>query len=134
MPNTTQPPIIFFDGFCILCNGFVDFVLKRDKLAHFRFASLQGQTAASVLKAECIDGLRSIVLLDESGCYQRSDAVLRILLVLGGVYRLLWLCKLIPRPLRDFVYDFVAKHRYRWFGKRAACRVPLPEEKGRILD
>lgn len=127
-------PIIFFDGFCILCNGFVDFIFKRDRKQVFHFASIQGNTAQMLLKPECIDALESIVYVDEEGCFQRSAAVLKILVRLGGFYQVFGIFRIVPRFISDFVYDFIARHRYRWFGKREACRVPTPQEKGRLLD
>lgn len=132
----TESPrrIIFFDGFCILCNGFVDFVFKRDKAQIFRFASLQGNTAKALLKSECVDELKSIVYVEGERCEQRSSAVISILIRLGGFYKVVWVLRAVPRPLRDFAYDFIAKHRYRWFGKRDSCRLRQPKDQGRLLD
>jgi len=127
-------PIVFFDGYCILCNGFVSFVFRRDKKHIFHFAPLQGKTAGKMLDKDDIDGLESIVYVDESGVYKRSDAVLRILTGMGGFYKILAIFRIVPRFLRDGVYDFIARHRYRWFGTRDACRMPSPEDRGRILD
>lgn len=127
-------PIIFFDGFCILCNGFVDFIFRRDKKHTFYFAPLQGKTARSVLEPDCIDALESIVYVDETGCYQRSNAVLKILTRLSGVYKVFGVLRIVPRFIRDAFYDFIGRNRYRWFGKRQACRIPTAEDRGRILE
>ncbi len=140
-------PVIFFDGVCGLCDGFVDFVMARDRRAAFRFAALQGETASGVLREggsargpsapPAGDGagewMRSILLRDRDGLHRKSDAVLRILVGLGGPWRLLGLLRLVPRPLRDIAYDFIARNRYRWFGKRDTCRMPTPEERERFL-
>lgn len=132
--DTVEKPIIFFDGFCVLCNGFISFVLKRDKKRVFNFASLQGETARERLPSACIDNTKSVVFLKAGRCEMRSTAVIDILLNLGGIYKLAIVLKLFPRRFRDFVYDWIAKHRYRWFGKREQCRLPQPEDKGRMLD
>jgi predicted DCC family thiol-disulfide oxidoreductase YuxK len=122
-------PILFYDGVCGLCNGFVAFVARRDRAGRFRFAPLQGETAAQHLPTpasfSAASGPDSILLLDEEGLHDRSKAVLRVLAQLGGPWKLAAGLRLVPRFLRDAVYGFVAKNRYRWFGKTDAC--PLPE-------
>ena len=130
----SKQPIIFFDGYCVLCNGFVDFIYRRDKKRDFAFASLQGETAKRLLPGHCLDEFRSVVYLANGNCELRSTAVLSILGRLGGAYKVALVLKIVPRPLRDFVYDWIASHRYRWFGKREQCRLPQPEDKGRMLD
>lgn len=144
MPLEPAPehPVLFFDGVCGLCNLSVDFILARDKRAHFRFSPLQGETAAKVLKGEAtsdpsladdVDGLRSLILWDADGFHRRSEAALRLLRGIGGIWSLAAVFRLVPRPLRDLVYDFVAKNRYKWFGKREACRMPAPNERALFL-
>lgn len=128
-----QHPLIFFDGFCVLCNGFVDFIFKRDKKEVFRFASLQGKTAAA-MRLGSVDDLNSLVYVDEAGCHIKSTAVLRILTRMGGAWRMFGAFFVIPRLVRDWVYSVVAEQRYRWFGKRGTCRLPQPEDRGRMLD
>src|SRR6202051_4018134 len=128
---STQKPIVFFDGVCHLCNGFVDQVISRDHRAHFQFASLQGETAGKFLTAEESQALETIILLDAKGTkYKRSTAVLRILTQLGGFYRIFALGYLIPAGLRDWIYAGTARNRYSWFGQRDLCRLPTPEERG----
>lgn len=128
-------PVLFFDGVCGLCNYYVDFVLKRDKNARFRFAPLQGEAAAKVLSNEDRENLNSLVLLKDGRQYRRTAAVVRILWQLSWPWQLagslLWL---IPAPLRDFGYKTVARYRYAWFGQKATCRMPSPEERSRFLD
>lgn len=136
-------PVIFFDGVCALCNGFVDFVLARDRGAVFRFAPLQGETAAGVLRggapaasgedAEAGDWMNSMVLRDKDGLHRRSEAALRILMGLGGPWRLLGIFRLVPLPWRDGAYNLLARNRYRWFGKHDICRMPAPTERERFL-
>ncbi len=127
-------PILFFDGVCGLCNATVDFVAARDRRGLFRFAPLQGQTAAAVLEAGDIEGLKSLVLYDERGAHRRSRAVWRMLRRLGGIWALagmlLWV---VPWPVRDVGYRLVSRSRYRLFGKKETCRLPSPEERARFL-
>lgn len=129
-----EHPVIFFDGFCGLCNTFVNFVLPRDRRRLFRFAPLQGETANERLDRQDVDDLGTLVLLDEQGTHRRSAAVVRILKRLGGFWRLLAiLLWVVPRPLRDLGYRVVARYRYRVFGKKEACRVPTAEEREHFL-
>lgn len=142
LPPEPGGPIIFFDGVCGLCDRFVDFVIARDRKGVYRFAPLQGETYAAHFGSQGLRGSQgppstdapSTVLLAEGPVLKaRSDATLRILAGLGGPWRLAGLLLLIPRTLRDGVYDFVAARRYRWFGKKESCRLPTPEERGRFL-
>lgn len=127
-------PVIFFDGVCGLCNAWVDFVLARDTRHRFRFGPLQGETAREWLKLPPDAALDSVTLVDTGGTYRKSAAVSRILIGLGGLWFLCgWLLWLIPRPLRDWGYDFVARRRYRWFGKKETCRLPTPAERERFV-
>jgi predicted DCC family thiol-disulfide oxidoreductase YuxK len=127
-------PILFFDGVCHLCNGFVDFVLSVEEDEEVRFAPIQGETASKLLDdlPDDPEGW-SIVLLDDAGVHQASDAVLRLLMHMGGVWRLFGICFVIPRLLRDCVYRWIARNRYTWFGQRNACRVPDPDVEDRFL-
>jgi predicted DCC family thiol-disulfide oxidoreductase YuxK len=134
-------PIVFFDGVCGLCNALVQFLLKRDRHARLRFASLQSDFAAKVLNRHGIDpkDLDTLhVVIDyerpEERVLNRSDAVLRAGRELGGVWPLLTtIARVIPRPLRDLVYRFVARNRYRVFGKYETCMLPDPSQKHRFL-
>lgn len=132
MPETL--PIIFFDGVCSLCNGFVDFLIRRmqrGKFQHFYFASLQGQTAVRLLPKAARDSLESIILLKGSNgeILKSSDAVLEILSCLPAPWCWANLLRFVPKLIRDSLYLFITKHRYPWFGKRQECRLPTPEEK-----
>ena len=125
--------IIFFDGVCGLCNRFVDHLLHADRSGRFMFAPLQGVTAKLKLPSGLADALNSVVYLREGSVLQRSDAALRILIDLGGWRRVHRIWFVFPRALRDAVYDWVARNRYKWFRKRAACRVPTPKERSRFM-
>jgi CTP:molybdopterin cytidylyltransferase MocA/predicted DCC family thiol-disulfide oxidoreductase YuxK len=125
--------IIFFDGYCGLCNRFVDFALRHDRDRRLRFSPLQGATAAELLQGINAADPATIVFLDEDGSVERSSAVLRIMGQLGGPWTLATFLLLIPRPVRDAVYDWVARHRFRWFGRKDSCRVPTPEERAFFL-
>ena len=128
------PPVVYFDGYCGLCNGFVDFVLARDRRRRFRFAPLQGTTATARFGAPGDVDPTTILLEDSGTVYERSTAALRIITDLGGVWRLAGILRLVPRFIRDAIYDWIARHRYGWFGKRDACRLPSPEERAVFLD
>ena len=149
MPDRPRPEsgahaILFFDGVCALCNGFADFVLARDRGGRFRIAALQGETAAKLGAAEAqpaargpgggeADAWRSLLLWEDGRWHRKSDAALRVMAGLGGAWRLAMLLRAVPPLLRDAVYDFIARNRYRWFGKREACRMPAPGERARFL-
>ena len=126
--------IIYYDGLCGLCDRFVQFVLRRDRAARYRFAPLQGSTARERVPSTLDPETSQTVILDDGGRFRvRSDAVLAILTGLGGAWRLAGSLRMVPRPLRDAVYDLVARHRSRWFGRRAECRVPEPAQRDRFL-
>ena len=132
-------PIILFDGVCNLCISAVQRVIERDKKERFYFASLQSDAARQELErllgAEEIDALPdSIVLLDPEGVHTRSAAALRIARGLGFPYALLRLGVVLPRPIRDAIYDLIARNRYRWFGRRDTCMTPTPDLAARFLD
>ena len=126
--------LIYYDGLCGLCDRFVQFVLRRDRAARYRFAPLQGSTAQERVPATLDPRTSQTVILEEGGRFRlRSDAALAILNGLGGAWRLTALLRVFPRPVRDAVYDLVARNRKRWFGRRAECRVPGPAERDRFL-
>jgi predicted DCC family thiol-disulfide oxidoreductase YuxK len=125
-------PVILFDGVCNLCTGSVQFVIERDSRKRFRFASLQSPVAERLLGRR--DDLESMVLVENQKVYRKSTAALRIARRLDGPWPALSIFLLIPRPLRDWVYDAIGRRRYRWFGKRDACWVPSPELRERFLD
>lgn len=126
--------IIYFDGFCGLCDRFVQFVIRHDRAGRYRFAPLQGSTARERVPSTLDPEASQTVIFEAGGRFRlRSDAALAILVGLGGAWRLAGLLRVVPRPLRDAGYDLVARNRSRWFGRRAECRVPQPAERDRFL-
>jgi predicted DCC family thiol-disulfide oxidoreductase YuxK len=129
-------PIILFDGVCNLCTGTVRFVIERDSRKQFRFASLQSPVADQLLGPQRIEGdrLESVVLVVGERVYRKSSAALLIVRRLDGLWPLLSVLLAIPRPVRDAVYDWIGRRRYRMFGKRDVCWTPQPELADRFLD
>ncbi|MCD9030626.1 thiol-disulfide oxidoreductase DCC family protein [Luteimonas sp. Y-2-2-4F] len=127
--------IVVFDGVCVLCNGWVDFLLARDARERYRFAAMQAPAGRALLARHGLDpdAPRSLLLIDAQGAHTDSEAVVRVLAGLGGAWRAVALARLLPRAVRDPAYRWLARHRYRWFGRRAACRVPAPSERDRFL-
>ena len=128
--------IILFDGVCNLCNGSVQFIIKRDKKSSFRFAALQGETAKKLLSNSrfSTSALESILLVDGDLIYDRSTAALKIAKQLNGLWPMLYAFIIIPKPLRDAVYNYIGKNRYKWFGKQESCMMPTPETKALFLE
>ncbi len=128
--------MLFFDGVCNLCNSWVNFVIERDPEGRILFAPLQTETSRSLLRQVDVDpdAMDTVVLLDQGRVYERSDAVLQLVRYLKGPVRLLGAGVVVPRFLRNTVYNFIAKKRYKWFGKRDECRMPEPGLKNRFLE
>ncbi|MFC6722109.1 thiol-disulfide oxidoreductase DCC family protein [Halobacteriaceae archaeon SHR40] len=128
-------PVVLFDGVCNLCEGSVKFLIQRDPEGVFRFAPLQSTVAEELLASHDIDptDLDSVVLVEGEEVYTKSDAVLRAAHHLGGIYRLLPPFEILPRSLRNRLYDFVADRRYGWFGKKEQCMMPTPDIRSRFL-
>lgn len=133
-PQTQR--LVLFDGVCNLCNGAVQFVIKRDRKQKFTFASLQSAVAKHYINQFQVTGpdLDSILLIKNGKIYDRSAAVLEIARELSGLWPLLYAFKIIPRVLRDTLYGWIAKNRYRLFGKKDHCLIPTPELKARFID
>ena len=136
--GVSRPGLLLYDGVCALCNSSVRFILRHERPHTLRFAPLQGESAhAILLRHPELAGTDSLVWVEEAHGDERalvkSDAVLRVTSYLGGPWRLLLGLAIVPRPVRDFFYDFVARHRYRWFGKHDACPIPPPEVRSRFL-
>jgi len=132
--------VVLFDGVCNLCNGAINFIIDRDPGAHFQFAPLQSAQARDLLPGHALPDERdgnaepdSIVLVEGGAIYQQSTAVLRIARRLRWPWSWAYGAIMFPRPLRDFVYRWIARHRYRWFGRSETCRVPTPERRARFL-
>ena len=127
--------VIFFDGICNLCNGAVQFTIERDTKNVFKFAALQSDFAERELKPFNINHhhLGSFVLLEDGKVYEKSTAALRVAKKLKGLWPLLYAFIVVPRFIRDAVYDFIARNRYKWFGKQESCWVPTPALKSKFL-
>ncbi|MBF6642361.1 thiol-disulfide oxidoreductase DCC family protein [Flavobacterium sp. J49] len=128
--------IILFDGVCNLCNDSVQFVIKHDKKDVFRFAALQSELGLKIIKHIGIDitNTDSIVLYEPGKAYYyKSEAALLIIKEFGGIYTMLRILTLFPKFLSNFVYDLVAKNRYRWYGKQESCMIPTPELAAKFL-
>ena len=137
--SITSPDVILFDGVCNLCNGFVQFVIRHDQGGRFRFAALQSDAARALLAAHGLAPIvpgtapESVLLLSGGQLYSHSSAVLRIARGLGGIWRVAAVGGVLPRAWRDALYRFIARHRYRWFGRQESCLLPTPALKARFL-
>ncbi len=129
-------PILLFDGVCNLCNGAIQFIIPRDPKGTIRFAPLQSDLGETVREGAGLspDDLETVVLVNDGRAYTKSDAAIRVGEHLGGVYRLLSLGRLVPRGLRDRIYDFVAENRYDWFGKKDQCMIPDEDVSDRFIE
>ena len=135
MSNTKSHKVILFDGVCNLCNNTVLLVIKRDKKDIFRFAALQSEAGLQLVSKYGIDTSKtdSIVLIENDRVYLKSSAALRIARGLNSAYPLLYGFMIVPRFLRDWVYDFIARNRYKWYGKKESCMIPTPELQLKFL-
>ncbi len=127
--------VIVFDGACVLCNGWVRFLLKHDHKGRYRFAAMQGEAGQRLLAAHGLDphDPSSFLLIEGEQSWQDTDAIRRVVAGLGGGWRLAHALVLLPRPLRDALYRMVARNRYRWFGT-TTCRVPDAADRWRFVD
>ncbi|WP_343486240.1 thiol-disulfide oxidoreductase DCC family protein [Allomuricauda sp. d1] len=128
--------IILFDGVCNLCNGAIQFVIKRDKKDVFRYAALQSDIGEQLIREHQIDTSKvdSIILIEPGMAYYvKSDAALEIANEFGGLWKALQVFKWIPKSFRNIIYDFVAKNRYKWFGRKDQCMIPTPELQAKFL-
>ena len=139
MPNSpaTDHPILMFDGVCNLCNGLNQFVIKRDPPPGcFRFVALQSERGQAILRQHGLptDSIDTFVMIDGSHAYLRSTAGLHVLRRLGFPWSMLFPMILVPVEFRDVLYDWIAKRRYRWFGRQTSCIVPTPDIRSRFLE
>lgn len=128
--------VILFDGVCNLCNNSVDFVIQRDKKNRFKFGALQDPSTKKLLKDYFINSeyLDSLVLISGNQVYYKSSAALQIAKNLGGFWSVWYGLKIVPKFIRDPIYDWIAANRYKLFGKKETCRLPSPEEKEKFLS
>jgi predicted DCC family thiol-disulfide oxidoreductase YuxK len=131
----TDRPVLLFDGVCNLCNGLVQWVIERDPDAEFRFAALQSDAGQALRERLDLptDEFETFVIVDGEEYPTKSTAALRVLRRLGLAYSILYPLVVVPRLVRDRVYDVVAAHRYGWFGRRESCRRPTPAREARFL-
>lgn len=129
-----MPAIILFDGECNFCDASVQFIIKRDPKGYFQFAAQQSDIGVTLrTKYAVADTLDSILVIDQHKVYNSSDAALHISKHLNGLWSLLYVLMIIPKPIRNLVYKFIAKNRYAWFGKKDGCMIPAPEIRNRFL-
>ena len=137
MSSESEPSVIVFDGVCVLCSRWVDFILRHDHADRFRLAAMQGTQGRALLVAHGLspDDPASFLLVDGGRGYSDTDAIARVLHQLGGRWRLAaGMLRAIPRALRDPAYRWIARHRYRLFGQREQCRLPAPDQAWRFID
>lgn len=134
--ETADHPVIVFDGICNLCNALVSFVIRRDPEMNFRFAASQSDAGEDIIKRPGRNSpdFDSVMLVEDGHATVKSDAVLRIAALLGGPWKLTGFFRIIPRRIRDFLYDFIAAHRYHWFGTCNACPMPDDDTRRRFLE
>ncbi len=128
--------IVVFDATCLLCNGWVQFLLKHDHKRVFQFASIQGATGQALLSNAGlrVEGLQTLLLVDGVDTWQHTAAIFRVLSGLGWPWRAAWLGWLVPSPLRDALYRWIARNRYRIFGYSQVCLLPPSDFQSRFLD
>ena len=128
--------IIIFDGVCNLCNASVQFIIKRDTKGIFKFLPLQSDKTHKILQQFNIDfkNIDTVILIKDNNIFGRSDAALEIVDSFDYPWKAFYFLTIIPKFVRDWVYDIIARHRYRWFGKRETCMIPTDDIKTRFLD
>lgn len=127
--------IILFDGVCNFCNFWVNFIIDRDKKDSFRFAALQSTTGQRILRQFGLktSNFDTFIMIDGNDCFSKSTAALKISKHLPGLWKILFVFIIVPEPIRDFIYDLIAKNRYKLFGKRDVCRIPTEEEQKKFV-
>ena len=131
-----EHPIILFDGVCNFCDGAVNFLLRQDKKNIFRFAPLQSEAGQMLLNRYGLkhEDFESFILIDKGKVYQKSVAALRVMNKLPWYWKEVQLFWIVPAFLRNAIYDFIARNRYAWFGKKDRCMIPTAEMRGRFLE
>ncbi len=131
-----EKSVILFDGVCNLCNGFVNFLILRDKKDKFQFGSMQSSKVKELLNQyqHRADDLSTVILIKHNKLYSQSSAVLKILRQMSGAWPLMYAFIIIPKPIRDFIYQIIARNRYTLFGKKDSCMVPNPRWKAKFIE
>lgn len=128
------PPTVIFDGVCNLCNATVDFLLRHDRTGTLRFGSFQSREGADLLAQYGVfTAPETVYFIENNTLYIESDAIFRLTRYLSWGWRLLNVTRIVPKPLRNAIYRWISRNRYRWFGKRSSCRLPTPAESSRFL-
>ncbi|MHA0857207.1 thiol-disulfide oxidoreductase DCC family protein [Paenibacillus sp. CMAA1364] len=132
----SDSPIVLIDGTCILCQGAMKFIIRRDPVGRFYFASLQSEIGQKLLINHNIpiDAMNTLVLMENNRIFTQSTAALRIARQLRGIWPLFYGFIIIPPFIRDRIYQYIARHRYQWFGKSDQCILPTPELQGKLLE
>lgn len=127
--------VVLFDGVCNFCNASINFIIEHDKTGYFKFAPLQSEIGEKLLVKHGIDTVEtdSVILVEGEKAYIHSEAALRIARRLDGAWSWAFALRVIPRPVRDLAYKLIARHRYRFFGRRDACMMPTPDIRARFL-
>lgn len=127
--------LVLFDGVCNLCTASVQFIIRHDRKAIFRFASLQSEIGKTICRSQGLDPteVQTFLVISRGKALVRSDAAIEVAVGFGGAWRLLRVFRLVPRVARDWIYSTIARNRYRWFGRTDACMIPSPEVKDRFL-
>ncbi len=136
MINLENKSIIMFDGVCNLCNSAINFIIERDKINQFLFASLQSDAAQDILlhfKQKNYD-FDSVILIENGKIYEKSTAILKIFRQLNGLWKYSYVFIIIPKFIRDFIYSIIAQYRYQWFGKKETCMIPTKALKVKFLE
>lgn len=136
-PALIQHPLLLIDGVCNLCDGAVRFLIKKDKSQKLRYGSLQSEKGSQAALARGIlvkTPPESMILISDGKVYLKSEAWLELFKILGGPWKAMLIFKIFPAGFRDFFYDWIAKNRYRWFGKKEFCAIPSPEIKNLFID
>lgn len=129
-------PVLLFDGVCNLCNSSVQFIIKNDKKGKFKFASLQSDYGQKAIKEYNLgdENLKTVILIADGKAYKKSTAALEVAKRMDGLWPLLYIFWIVPYPLRDLIYNWVANNRYKWFGKKDQCMIPSPALKDRFIE
>jgi predicted DCC family thiol-disulfide oxidoreductase YuxK len=127
--------LVLFDGVCNFCNFWITFALKRDRKGKLMFGSLQGETAQQLLPKFGIDPtiITSVIFIEDGIAYRESTAALKVCRHLDGGWKLLYALIIIPTFIRDGIYKWIGRNRYKWFGKQESCMLPTPEQRKRFL-
>lgn len=127
--------IILFDGVCNLCDQSIQFIIKRDHTGFYKFGSLQSPNGQKLLEHYQVPtDIDSFILIRNNKVYTKSTAALKVAQNLDGLWKMLYPLIIIPKPIRDFIYNIIANNRYKWFGKKTSCTLPTPEIKERFID